>query len=42
MLTDAIVAVITHGDKTLLIERGPGVPFTGYWGPLSGLRTTEP
>ena len=36
MLTDAIVAVITNADKILLIERGPAVPFTGYWGPLSG------
>jgi NADH pyrophosphatase NudC (nudix superfamily) len=36
MLSDAIVAVITHNDKILLIERGSAVPFTGYWGPLSG------
>jgi len=36
MLSDAIVAVITKGDKILLVERGPCVPFTGYWGPLSG------
>jgi NADH pyrophosphatase NudC (nudix superfamily) len=36
MLSDAIVAVITHGDKILLIERGSAVPFTGYWGPVSG------
>ena len=36
MLSDAIVAVIVKADKILLIERGPAVPFTGYWGPLSG------
>jgi 8-oxo-dGTP diphosphatase len=36
MLSDAIVAVITNGDKILLIERSSTVPFTGYWGPLSG------
>ena len=36
MPSDAIVAVIRNGDKILLVERGAGVPFTGYWGPLSG------
>ena len=36
MLSNAIVAVIVRGDKILLVERGAGVPFTGYWGPLSG------
>jgi len=35
-MLDAIVSVIIRGDKILLIERGPAVPFTGYWGPLSG------
>ncbi|HEY3302246.1 MAG TPA: NUDIX domain-containing protein [Candidatus Binatia bacterium] len=35
-MLNAIVAVIVNGDKILLIERGPAVPFTGYWGPLSG------
>ena len=36
MLLDAIVAVIMNGDKILLVERGAGVPFTGYWAPVSG------
>ncbi|OGQ78350.1 MAG: DNA mismatch repair protein MutT [Deltaproteobacteria bacterium RIFCSPLOWO2_12_FULL_60_19] len=36
MLSDAIVAVIMDGDRILLVERGADVPFTGYWGPLSG------
>jgi len=36
MLLDAIVSVITKDDKILFVERGPRVPFTGYWGPLSG------
>ena len=36
MLIDAIVSVITRGDKILLIERGPSTPFAGWWGPVSG------
>ena len=35
-MSDAIVSVIIRGDKILLVERGADVPFTGYWGPLSG------
>ena len=36
IMLDAIVAVIMNGDKILLVERGAGVPFTGYWAPVSG------
>lgn len=41
MLLDAVVAVITKGDKVLLIERAPTVRGGGYWAPDSGLRTAE-
>jgi 8-oxo-dGTP diphosphatase len=36
MLSDAIVSVITRGDKILLIERAPTVRGSGYWAPVSG------
>lgn len=36
MVLDAVVAVITKGDKVLLIERAPGVRGGGYWAPVSG------
>ncbi len=35
-MLDAIVAVITNGDKVLLIERAPTVRGGGYWAPVSG------
>ena len=35
-MLDAIVAVITKGDRALLIQRGPGVRGAGYWAPVSG------
>jgi len=35
-MLDAIVAVITKGDKVLLIQRGPDVRGAGYWAPVSG------
>jgi len=35
-MLDAIVAVITKGDKVLLIQRAPGVRGAGYWAPVSG------
>lgn len=35
-MRDAIVAVITNGDKVLLIERAPSVRGGGYWAPVSG------
>ena len=35
-MLDAIVAVITNGDKVLLIQRAPSVRGGGYWAPVSG------
>jgi 8-oxo-dGTP pyrophosphatase MutT (NUDIX family) len=35
-LPGAVVAVITKENKVLLIQRGPDVPSSGYWAPLSG------
>ena len=35
-MLDAIVAVIMKGDKTLVIQRAPGVRGGGYWAPVSG------
>ncbi len=40
-MLEAVVAVITKGDKVLLIQRAPSVRGAGYWAPVSGLRTTE-
>ncbi len=36
MLSDAIVSVITNGDKILMIERAPRGLYSGYWAPVSG------
>jgi len=36
MLSDAIVAVITNGDKILMIERAPRGLYVGFWAPVSG------
>jgi 8-oxo-dGTP pyrophosphatase MutT (NUDIX family) len=36
MLSHAVVAVIINSEKILLIERAPGTPYAGYWGPVSG------
>ncbi len=35
-MLEAIVAVITNGDKVLLIQRAPSVRGGGYWAPVSG------
>ena len=35
-MLEAVVAVITKGDKVLLIERAPSVRGGGYWAPVSG------
>ena len=35
-MLDAIVAVITNGDKVLLIQRAPTVRGGRYWAPVSG------
>ena len=32
----AIVALLTWSDKVLVIQRGPGTIFPGYWAPPSG------
>lgn len=34
--TDAVVAVLRRKGLVLIIQRGPGVIFPGYWTPLSG------
>ena len=36
LMLDAIIAVITKGDKVLLIQRAPGIRGGGYWAPVSG------
>ena len=36
IMLDAIVAVITNGDKVLMIQRAPTVRGGGYWAPVSG------
>ena len=36
MMLEAVVAVITNGDKVLLIQRAPTVRGGGYWAPVSG------
>ena len=36
MMREAVVAVITNGNKVLLIERAPSVRGSGYWAPVSG------
>ncbi|HBA39674.1 MAG TPA: DNA mismatch repair protein MutT [Deltaproteobacteria bacterium] len=36
MMLEAVVAVITNGDKVLLIQRAPSVRGGGYWAPVSG------
>lgn len=35
-MREAVVAVVTNGNKVLLIQRGPGVRGSGYWAPVSG------
>jgi len=35
-MLEAVVAVITNGDKVLLIQRAPSVRGGGYWAPVSG------
>jgi len=36
LMLDAVIAVITNGEKVLLIQRAPGIRGGGYWGPVSG------
>jgi NADH pyrophosphatase NudC (nudix superfamily) len=35
-MLDAIVAVISKGEKFLLIQRAPGIRGGGHWAPVSG------
>jgi 8-oxo-dGTP diphosphatase len=36
LMLDAVIAVITKGDKVLLVQRAPGIRGGGYWAPVSG------
>jgi 8-oxo-dGTP diphosphatase len=36
LMLDAVIAVITKGEKVLLIQRAPGIRGGGYWAPVSG------
>jgi len=35
-MLDAVIAVITRGEKVLIIQRAPGIRGGGYWAPVSG------
>jgi 8-oxo-dGTP diphosphatase len=35
-MLDAVIAVISKGEKVLLIQRAPGIRGGGYWAPVSG------
>jgi NADH pyrophosphatase NudC (nudix superfamily) len=35
-MLDAVIAVITNGEKILLIQRAPSIRGGGYWAPVSG------
>ena len=35
-MLDAVIAVITNGEKVLLIQRAPGIRGGEYWAPVSG------
>jgi NADH pyrophosphatase NudC (nudix superfamily) len=36
LMLDAVIAVITNGQKVLLIQRAPDIRGGGYWAPVSG------
>jgi 8-oxo-dGTP diphosphatase len=36
LMLDAVIAVITKGEKVLLIQRAPGIRGGGHWAPVSG------
>ena len=36
LMLDAVIAVITNGQKVLLIQRAAGIRGGGYWAPVSG------
>lgn len=33
---NAIMAVVMRGEHVLVVQRGPDVPGSGYWAPVSG------
>jgi 8-oxo-dGTP diphosphatase len=35
-MRDAVVAVVIHEDRVLLIQRGAAMPGPGYWAPPGG------
>jgi 8-oxo-dGTP diphosphatase len=35
-MLDAVIAVITNGDKVLFIQRAPNIRGGGHWAPVSG------
>jgi 8-oxo-dGTP pyrophosphatase MutT (NUDIX family) len=35
-VNEGVVAVIARRGRVLVVRRAPGVPFPGYWTPLSG------
>ena len=35
-MLNAVIAVITNGEKVLLIQRAAGIRGGGYWAPVSG------
>ncbi|MFP8880151.1 MAG: NUDIX domain-containing protein [Myxococcota bacterium] len=35
-MRDGVVAILFRGSQMLMIQRGPDVPFAGYWAPPSG------
>ena len=36
LMLDAVIAVITNGEKVLLIQRAAGIRGGAYWAPVSG------
>jgi 8-oxo-dGTP diphosphatase len=36
LMLDAVIAVITNGEKVLLIQRAASIRGGGYWAPVSG------
>ena len=36
LMLDAVIAVITNGEKVLFIQRAPNIRGGGYWAPVSG------
>jgi NADH pyrophosphatase NudC (nudix superfamily) len=36
LMLDAVIAVITKGEKVLFIQRAPNIRGAGHWAPVSG------